>query len=79
MNNIWKDLGLEVGKIIADEIKGGPTSGNYGHGGRPGERGGSTPGGGHVKWYRWVYSICTKTMESLPQKTLTIFSLSITQ
>lgn len=37
MNNIWKDLGLEVGKIIADEIKGGPTSGNYGHGGRPGE------------------------------------------
>ena len=49
MNNIWKDLGLEVGKIIADEIKGGPTSGNYGHGGRPGERGGSTPGGGHGK------------------------------
>lgn len=25
MNNIWKDLGLEVGKIIADEIKGGNT------------------------------------------------------
>lgn len=49
MNNIWKDLGLEVGKIIADEIKGGPTSGNYGHGGRPGERGGSTSGGGHGK------------------------------
>ena len=49
MNNIWKDLGLEVGKIIADEIKGGPTSGNYGHGGRPGERGGSTGGGGHGK------------------------------
>lgn len=49
MNNIWKDLGLEVGKIIADALKGGPTSGNYGHGGRPGERGGSTGGGGHGK------------------------------
>jgi predicted ABC-type ATPase len=27
--------------------KGGPGSGNWGHAGRPGERGGSAPGGGH--------------------------------
>lgn len=30
-------------------LKGGPTSGNFGHSGRPGIRGGSQPGGGHGK------------------------------
>lgn len=31
---------------VEDATKGGPGSGNFGHGGRPGERGGSTSGGG---------------------------------
>jgi hypothetical protein len=30
-------------------LKGGPTSGNYGHKGRPGLRGGSAKGGGHAR------------------------------
>lgn len=29
------------------KLKGGSTSGNFGHSGRPGKKGGSTPGGGH--------------------------------
>ena len=29
------------------DVKGGPGSGNFGHAGRPGSRGGSKPGGGH--------------------------------
>lgn len=31
----------------SDLAKGGPGSGNFGHAGRPGRRGGSAPGGGH--------------------------------
>lgn len=45
----YKNIGFIIGQSIADALKGGPTSGNYGHGGRPGERGGSTGGGGHGK------------------------------
>ena len=33
--------------------KGGPGSGNFGHGGRPGQRGGSTPGTGNVYRGEW--------------------------
>lgn len=32
---------------IIQVLKGGPTSGNFGHSGRPGKWGGSAPGGGH--------------------------------
>lgn len=38
---------LERRLEAAGIIKGGPTSGNWGHRGRPGARGGSAPGGGH--------------------------------
>ena len=46
-----KDIAAEVTAVL---IEGGPGSGNFGHKGRPGHRGGSLPGGGN----RWDF--CTR-------------------
>lgn len=44
------DVLTEEDKLaIIDELKGGPGSGNFGHAGRPGKRGGSVGGGGHAR------------------------------
>ncbi len=46
--------------LTAEILEGGPGSGNFGHKGRPGHRGGSAAGGGgisaHVAGERRIYS-----------------------
>ena len=43
------DKRIIIGPFASDFLKGGPGSGNHGHAGRPGERGGSGEGGGEAK------------------------------
>lgn len=47
----WNEARFKLAQLKRGllDIKGGPGSGNWGHEGRPGERGGSGAGGGHAR------------------------------
>lgn len=68
---IYGDLSLTEARFIKPETtqRGGPGSGHFGHAGRPGQRGGSAPGGGSEPRYdmagKWQPGTSETTVGSL--------------